>query len=44
VKLTIGVALRIRNGSTHKCIAIRWLNLALASDIGFIDQRFRKIT
>jgi hypothetical protein len=43
VKLAIGIALRSRNGSTRKCIAIRWLNLARASDIAFMVQRFRKI-
>jgi len=36
--------LRSRNGSTRKCIAIRWLSLALASENAFMVQRFRKIT
>jgi hypothetical protein len=44
VKLTIGASLRNWVGSTRKCVASRWLTLALASDhIAFIIQRFRKI-
>jgi hypothetical protein len=45
VKLTMGVSLRSRQGSTRKCVASRWLTFAFAVDHNaFIVQRFRKIT